>query len=189
MVNYQLGKIYKIVDNTNGNIYIGSTCEPTLARRLSGHVTAYKRYLNGKYGAVTSFKIIENQNYDIVLLELCPCDTKDNLHARERHYIESLNCVNKIVVGRTDIEYQDVNKTIKKESDKLLYENNRDKIKARSKAYRESHNDEIKQWREANKEAIKAHTKAYRESNKEKINAQKKAYREAKKASKLASSV
>ena len=35
MVNYQLGKIYKIVDNTNGNIYIGSTCEPTLARRLA----------------------------------------------------------------------------------------------------------------------------------------------------------
>ena len=35
VVNYQLGKIYKIVDNTNGNIYIGSTCETTLARRLN----------------------------------------------------------------------------------------------------------------------------------------------------------
>ena len=30
MVNYQLGKIYKIVGS--GLVYIGSTCEPTLAR-------------------------------------------------------------------------------------------------------------------------------------------------------------
>ena len=45
MPNYQNGKIYQIIDNTNNNIYIGSTCEPTLARRLSGHVRKYKSYL------------------------------------------------------------------------------------------------------------------------------------------------
>ena len=65
MVNYQLGKIYKIVDNTNGNIYIGSTCEPTLARRLSNHVQDYKRYLMGKRGSYTSFQIISNNDYNI----------------------------------------------------------------------------------------------------------------------------
>ena len=37
MVNYQLGKIYKLVDNTNGNIYIGSTCKPYLSSRLVQH--------------------------------------------------------------------------------------------------------------------------------------------------------
>lgn len=36
MVNYSFAKVYKIVDNTNGNIYVGSTCEPTLARKLAG---------------------------------------------------------------------------------------------------------------------------------------------------------
>ena len=35
MPDYNKGKIYKIVDNTNNNIYIGSTCEPTLAHRLA----------------------------------------------------------------------------------------------------------------------------------------------------------
>jgi hypothetical protein len=36
-INYQLGKVYKIVDNTNGQCYVGSTCEPILARRLASH--------------------------------------------------------------------------------------------------------------------------------------------------------
>jgi len=63
MVNYQLGKIYKIVDNTNENVYIGSTCEPTLARRLAKHVGNYQSYLNGKSGFMTSFNIIQNGNY------------------------------------------------------------------------------------------------------------------------------
>ena len=39
MVNYQLGKIYKIVDLDSNKCYVGSTCEPTLARRLANHVS------------------------------------------------------------------------------------------------------------------------------------------------------
>jgi hypothetical protein len=99
MVNYLLGKIYKIVDNTNNNNYIGSTCEPILARRLAGHVGSYKSYLNGKCGYITSFKVLENGNFNIVLLEEYPCDTKDQLLARERHYIDTTDCVNKCRAG------------------------------------------------------------------------------------------
>ncbi len=109
MVNYSNEKIYKIVDNISGNIYIGSTCEPSLARRLAGHVGAYKRYKDDKkVSKITSFDILENGNYEIVLLELCPCESKDELHARERYYIESLDCVNKVIVGRTRKEYQKI---------------------------------------------------------------------------------
>ena len=57
MVNYQLGKIYKLVDNTNGNIYIGSTCKPYLSSRLAAHKTDYNYYLNGKNNYITSFEI------------------------------------------------------------------------------------------------------------------------------------
>ena len=39
------GKIYQIVDNTNDNIYIGSTC-CSLKKRLSNHKSAYKRFLH-----------------------------------------------------------------------------------------------------------------------------------------------
>lgn len=62
-------------------IYIGSTCEPTLARRLTKHVGSYKCYLEGTYPYTTSFDIIKNNNYDIILLEKCENITsKDELH-------------------------------------------------------------------------------------------------------------
>jgi hypothetical protein len=80
MVNYSNGKNYKIICNITNECYIGSTCEPILARRLAGHVANYKSYLKGKGNNVTSFKIIANGNYNIVLIELFPCDTKDELY-------------------------------------------------------------------------------------------------------------
>ena len=41
MPDYSKGKIYIIVDNTNNTVYIGSTCEPTLAHRLAQHKKDY----------------------------------------------------------------------------------------------------------------------------------------------------
>jgi hypothetical protein len=99
MVNYLLGKIYKIVNNNNNEIYIGSTCEPILARRLAGHVYDYKGYLTGKRSYVTSFKIIESGNFNIILIEQYPCENKDQLLSRERYYIDTLDCVNKCRAG------------------------------------------------------------------------------------------
>jgi hypothetical protein len=96
MVNYQLGKVYKVVDNTNQNIYVGSTCKEYLSQRLAGHVSNYKRYLKVKKGYTTSFDIIKNNDYEIVLLESYPCNSKDELTARERFYIDTLDCVNTI---------------------------------------------------------------------------------------------
>ena len=96
MVNYQLGKIYKIECNITGEVYVGSTCEPLLARRLAGHVSNYKRYLNGKGNYVTSFKILENNDYDIVLIEKYPCNDKDELLVRERYWTKQIECINKL---------------------------------------------------------------------------------------------
>ena len=45
MVNYQLGKVYKIVGN--GLLYVGSTTRPLLCQRLAQHYSEYKRWLNG----------------------------------------------------------------------------------------------------------------------------------------------
>ena len=80
MPDYSRGKIYKIVCNETGLIYVGSTCEPTLARRLAKHVGDYKCWKKEKRNFVTSYKILEKQNYDIVLLESCSCESKDELH-------------------------------------------------------------------------------------------------------------
>ena len=58
----------------------------------------------GKY--ITSFEVLKNKNYDIILLEKVPCDSKDELHARERYHIEKNECVNKFIPQRTDHEYK-----------------------------------------------------------------------------------
>jgi hypothetical protein len=102
MDRYSKAKIYKIVDNTSRKVYVGSTCEDTLAKRLSKHVDSYKRHLKGNYNNVTSFQILSNENYDIILIENYPCNNKDELRARERYWIENTDfCVNKNIPTRT----------------------------------------------------------------------------------------
>ena len=86
MVNYNLGKIYRIVCKTTGLVYIGSTAEPTLARRLATHSRKYKCFLNGKGRFVTSYKILENNNYEIILIENTPVILKMN-YTQERDII------------------------------------------------------------------------------------------------------
>jgi hypothetical protein len=131
MVNYQNGKIYKIVDNTNGNVYIGSTCK-ILYERIAGHKYDYKKYLKGYYHFVTSFKILENKDYKIELIELYPCNSKIELHKRERYYIENNECVNKVIPSRTP-----------KESQKEYYKNNKNDIKESQKEYYKNNKNEI----------------------------------------------
>ena len=94
-------KIYKIVDNTNQNVYIGSTCK-TLNQRLSKHKSDYKMFLKGLYNNVKSFDIIKNNDFKIELLEKCNIKTKQELLARERFYIVNNNCLNKNIPGNFD---------------------------------------------------------------------------------------
>jgi hypothetical protein len=117
MVNYSNGKIYKIVCDTTKLVYIGSTTKQYLSQRLDSHRRQYKTWKGGKGSNYTSFKVLEGNNYSIVLLELVDCKSKDELLARERFYIETVECVNKFVPLRTQEEeknyakeYREVNK-------------------------------------------------------------------------------
>ena len=110
MVNYQDGKIYKIVCNITGLVYIGSTCKHYLSQRLQNHKSEYNMFKKNGKRYISSFKVLENGNYNILLLELYPCNTKDELHAKERYYMESIDCVNLQLVGRTSKEWKKDNK-------------------------------------------------------------------------------
>ena len=158
MPDYSRGKIYKI---TSGDLtYIGSTCEPTLAKRLASHVSSYKQWKAGKGGNIRSFQLIESGQYEITLIELCPCGSKDELRARERFHIENTICVNKRIEGRTLQEYRDTHK---------------DKNNAYFKVYREENKESIlekmKTYYQVNQESILEKKRAYREANRDKINA------------------
>ena len=170
MVNYTNAKIYRIVCNTTGLQYIGSTTRP-LSERLNEHKKKYKLYTDHKYGFVSSFEILKNNNYEIILIENVPCNNKEELHRRERFYIESLSCVNIVIPQRTRKEYYEDNKEEISEQKKEYNEMNKDKIKERNKQYYEANKQEIseqhKQYNEMNKDKISENKKKYREANKE----------------------
>jgi hypothetical protein len=128
MEKLKVGKIYKIIDNTNGNVYIGSTTQQ-LNKRLSEHKSYYNRYLNGKGNNCTSFDIIKNNDYRIELIKFVIYKDRIELHQRERYYIENNNCINKNIPLRTDKEYYIDNK----ESKKQYYIDNKEYIKEYNK--------------------------------------------------------
>ena len=89
MPNYQNGKIYKLVDYTNGDIYIGSTTQ-TLSRRRQKHISDSKNHgkiCNNRVITYSSHPIIMNGNHNIVLLELFPCNglIKQNVLTLKEH--------------------------------------------------------------------------------------------------------
>jgi len=133
MPDYQQSKVYQIICLTTGQKYIGSTTQKTLALRLAGHNKAYKQWKKGNSNFMTSFTIIEQDNYQIELLELYPCNSKDELNAREGHYIRSVECVNKNIAGRTMSEWYIVNKTELGLKMKDYYKANKNKILERAK--------------------------------------------------------
>ena len=135
MPDYSNGKIYKIVDNTNGNVYFGSTTKKYLSSRLAEHKGKFKMFLNQKHHFVTSFKIIENGDYDIILLENYPCETKDKLYTRERHYIETFECINKSIPNRTKKQYYIDHKEIIQEYKKKYRKYNKEKVQQADKQY------------------------------------------------------
>ena len=89
-------KIYRIVDNTNGNIYIGKTKQKYLCQRLTSH-----RY---KGSCCSSSQIIKNGDYKIELIE----ETEDE--TRERYWVENTECINKQIPGRTRKEWFEYNR-------------------------------------------------------------------------------
>jgi hypothetical protein len=163
MPDYQLSKIYKLVSNHTDQIYIGSTCQ-SLAKRKGGHISNFKSFLKGIKTPSMSYKLIELGDIDIVLIEECPCDNKEQLHARERFYIESNDCVNKCIPCRSKKEYDSDNKEKKKE----YREANKDKIKENQKEQYQLNKDKIKEQYQLNKDKIKGKIKEYQENNKEK---------------------
>ena len=155
MVNYENGKIYKIVCNITKDIYIGSTCMQ-LCKRLASHKSDYKSYLNGKSKFVSSFKVLEKNDYSIILLENYSCTSKEQLLARERYYFDEYDCVNKYRPYATDEEQKEMSNQLRKINRKLFPE----KRSLETAKYREKHAEEIKaklkDWREKNKEKIHA---------------------------------
>ena len=148
MVNYANSKVYRLVCNITKKEYIGSTTDK-LNRRLSKHRSDYKNYIDGKNKYISSFEILENDNYSIVLIENFACNSKEELLQRERYFIENTDCVNYRLPIKTDEEYKEYYKEYEKS----------DKCKKRRKEHRQKNIEHYTEYK-----------KQYRETNKEKLN-------------------
>ena len=126
---FENSKVYKIVCNVTGLIYVGSTTSE-LNVRLSKHKSAYKSYLAGIGNYITSFKTLENNDYDIHLIRSYEFDNNIDLLAKESFYIKKLNCVNKNIAGRTGAEYYLENKVELIAKQKIYADKNRAKLNA-----------------------------------------------------------
>jgi hypothetical protein len=111
MEDYQLGKIYAIRAPGTEDVYIGSTVEPFLKNRLRDHKKHFRRYNEGKYHYLTSFKLIEREGVYIELLEAFQCNNNTELRKREGEIIKQTpNCINKNIAGRSCKQYYEDNK-------------------------------------------------------------------------------
>jgi hypothetical protein len=166
MVNYGKGKIYKIQKiGGNSEIYIGSTTKDYLSQRMDKHRSGYRNWAIGTKG-LTSYKIFDLygvENCEIVLLESVNCNTKDELHARERFHIENNVCVNiRVPMRKLPANYH-----------QMYQLNNKEKIKARRKQHYETNKEQylerVNKYRINNMDIIKEKKKLYTNTNKEKI--------------------
>jgi hypothetical protein len=161
---YENGKIYQITDTNFTECYIGSTIQ-SLAMRMGEHRKHYRKYKTEKYHYVSSFALFDKfglENCKILLLESFPCNSKEELMAREGYHVRTMKCVNKRVPGRTRAE--------RKLEDPDRY---REMIK-RNNANR---GEKGKSWRQKhyakNKDQLLAQMKDYREKNKTQLQAKK----------------
>jgi len=157
--DFSKGKIYKITNDYNDDVYVGSTCD-TLVRRFVCHKSRAKNDLNRPI-----YKLMNSIGFNRFRIQLIcdfPCEDKYQLRQKEGEYIRKLGTLNIIVEGRTLQEWR---------------EDNKDKLKEAGKKYREENKDKIKQYLEQNKEKLTEYHKNYRqehfEENKDKDNERK----------------
>ncbi len=136
--DYSQGKIYKIVCNKTGLIYIGSTCK-TLEERLKKHEDDMKHFIHirdnkpdklKKTKFCTSFFIFLNKDYKIELIENYPCNTRLELETKECYYMkmnqDSVNLLRHQLCGKPTFDINSIPKVISEKqrrkyiTDKLL---------------------------------------------------------------------
>jgi group I intron endonuclease len=171
MKDYKNGKIYVIRNRLNDMVYIGSTIQG-LAERMGGHRSAAKEENKKSYKLYQAINEYGVDKFHIELIEMFPCEFREELHKREGYFIREYNSYsagyNGNIVGQTPKEYREANKHIFQEKSRKYCEINKTARAERSKEWREINKDKAKEHRDANKEKIREKNKENYQVNKEK---------------------
>jgi hypothetical protein len=113
-VNYSNGKIYRIICNKSGLVYIGSICR-TLEERLKEHTYESKRYLNKETNNfISSIFVTYNNDFKIELIEDYPCDNRHQLENRETIHVSQSECVHFSKRYKSLYSYKEKNEQLEK---------------------------------------------------------------------------
>jgi hypothetical protein len=175
-IDYSKTIIYKIVCNDLmvSGIYVGSTSNFT--RRKTEHKKTCNNNINNK---LKLYETIRNNggwgNWDMIQIEVFPCNDGNEARARERYWYEQLqaNLNNNCPFRECKKEYYEENKDRFKELSKEYRDNNKDKIKEYKEAHKDRAKDNWIEYSEKNKDKIKEKQKEYREKNRDEINRKK----------------
>ena len=166
-INYQNGKIYCIRNYVDDDCYIGHTTQ-TLKRRFQKHkdnskiekVNQRKLYVKMTEMGLEHFYIEEMEKY--------PCNSLEELEARERHYIlERQPVLNVQIPQKTMEEWKQDRKEHLKEYERQRHQNN--PRKEYKPQYREEKKDELneynRQYRANNPELFKKYQEQSKKKN------------------------
>jgi len=163
MPDYSKSVIYKLYDNTNGDTYYGSTCN-----KLRYRIRQHKYYASKR--PCKSKSIILNDEWSYCVVEEFPCETKLQLHTRERWWIENNKCVNKVIPAQTKEELKIYHKNYREEHfeeikirEKQYREEHKEQISKKKKIYEQEHQEELKIYRKEHKEDKKIYMKLYQQ--------------------------
>ena len=158
MPDYQNGKIYKILNKIDGEIYVGSTVN-TLSQRMTQHRSEVKRSTKKKL--FNHMNELGVNNFYIELIENFPCNDVYELRAREGHFIREIGTLNKNATSRTSLEYL--------EYKKQYWDKHKEKYNEERRKYRLDNKDECNEQRRRHYQENKEISKAYYNKNKERI--------------------
>ena len=88
-------------------MYVGSTTQP-LCKRLYKHKQNSIERTECKAPLYELMREIGKDVFYIELIELYPCKCKEELTAREGHYIRERGTLNKQIPGRTEKQYREI---------------------------------------------------------------------------------
>lgn len=163
MPDFSKAKIYKLVSTKTADIYIGS-CLVELSKRLSQHKAPSNT-------CISKSMFINDAIITIVLIENYQCENKNQLKARELHYITTLQCININKPFISDVNYGDYKEWVK------LYKKQYNIVHAEHiKQYRSENVEQRKQYRLENVVHITQQTKQYQLDHAEDIKQYQKQY-------------
>ena len=150
-------KVYKIECACGCNrIYIGSTKQPTLAKRMAIHRSA-ARSSRSKSKLHNHMRDVGLDKFTIHLIEIKEVTDRDAMRQLEDKYIRELDTIN---VGLNEHRAY-LTEEDKKEYIRQYNEANKEQIKERNKLYNEINKERNKRYNEITKERIRRYNKEY----------------------------